>query len=346
MDDLRAAIEASFRKFKLSPVYADQRLIDGHILLDKIFPDIENTLFGLYEISNQTKPNVFIELGYAKGAGKRCILLVRQGVEPPSDLAGFDRIVYTSYKNLTERLKRFAPQLLNDVGVATEQSSEPVSVDVDYYQRKLERTTLHYYIEIDAYHAENGPMEATSELESRLRSYQEEAVGKFAAWLLKHPRKPAFEISKNDLAITFDGGEVAGKVKQLASSNWGEVEAALMGTATFQPSAQLSVEEVKDALDRGIDAIEYEFGAPFDLERLRSIATENNHDLQRVLSNSVQYRFSGEALLVVNAQGKGQICYGDKKARYGTLKSYPTSEAILRFILGLEESTENAAESA
>lgn len=112
LDDLRNAIEAAFASTGLVPIYADKHLTDGHILTDKIFPDIESSLFGLFEISNQNKPNTFIELGYSKGKGKKCILIIKKGIEPPSDLAGFDRIIYSSYKDLVIKLKEYIPSIL------------------------------------------------------------------------------------------------------------------------------------------------------------------------------------------------------------------------------------------
>jgi hypothetical protein len=128
MDDLRSAIEAAFQETEFVPYYAEQQLIDGHILADKIFPAIQSSLFGLFEISNQNKPNSFIELGYAKGKGKKCILLIKKGIEPPSDLAGFDRIIYSSYKDLTDSLKRYLPSILN--GVPRANSTEATAITV------------------------------------------------------------------------------------------------------------------------------------------------------------------------------------------------------------------------
>jgi len=89
----------------VSPVYADDEVVDGHILMHKIFPIIDRCRFGLYEISETNRPNVFLELGYAKGRGKPCYLLLRQGEKPPSNLAGCDRVDYESYRHLTEKLR-------------------------------------------------------------------------------------------------------------------------------------------------------------------------------------------------------------------------------------------------
>ena len=115
IDDLRDAISNAFIGTEYIPVYADELLIDGHILNDKIFPAIDECIFGLYEISNHNKPNTFIEFGYAKGRGKKCFLLISEKSSPPSDLAGFDRISYSSYKDLTRQLKKLIILNENDM---------------------------------------------------------------------------------------------------------------------------------------------------------------------------------------------------------------------------------------
>jgi len=107
IDDLRSTIEQSLRPMGLLPIYGDQQLVDGHILTDKICPGLRECEFALFEISKWDRPNIYIELGYAFGIGKRCVLLTRS--QPPSDLAGFDRIVYSSYLELGEKLSSLLP---------------------------------------------------------------------------------------------------------------------------------------------------------------------------------------------------------------------------------------------
>ncbi len=101
-DDLRAAVSEAAGDW--TPIYADERTVDGHILTEKIVPDLRRSSLCLFEISNLAKPNVFIELGIAKGLGKPSVLLVRSGTAVPSDLAGLDRVEYGSYQQLTSRL--------------------------------------------------------------------------------------------------------------------------------------------------------------------------------------------------------------------------------------------------
>jgi hypothetical protein len=115
LEDFRDAIEAAFDKYKevLVSDYADNTLVDGHILRDKIKPSIDGSFLCIFDISEQDKPNVFIELGMAMGMGKRVVLTSK--VAPPTDLAGYDTIIYGSFRELTRKLEKFLPQIIGDV---------------------------------------------------------------------------------------------------------------------------------------------------------------------------------------------------------------------------------------
>lgn len=106
IDDLRTAIFNATRSTRWKPIYADEKIVDGHILTEKIIPEIQQAAFCLFEISDKTRPNIFFELGIAKGMGKPCILLIKSGIEVPSDLGGYDRLIYASYKELEEKLRK------------------------------------------------------------------------------------------------------------------------------------------------------------------------------------------------------------------------------------------------
>ena len=105
IDDLRRAIDAALSGSGLTPYYADGELRQGHIFRDKIVPKIRDTRFGIYDISNPSKPNVFLELGAGLALGKPCIMICRSRTTIPADLEGLDRIEYESHQQLTEQLK-------------------------------------------------------------------------------------------------------------------------------------------------------------------------------------------------------------------------------------------------
>ena len=77
----------------------------GDILTEKIVPKIRSTRFGIYDLSNPDKPNVFLELGVAIGMGKPYLIICERGTKLPSDVLGLDRIEYESYVDLTRQLK-------------------------------------------------------------------------------------------------------------------------------------------------------------------------------------------------------------------------------------------------
>jgi predicted nucleotide-binding protein len=104
-DDLRRAIDEALADSGLTPYYADNEVRQGHILTEKIVPKIRSTRFGIYDLSNPDKPNVFLELGAAIGMGKPYLIICERGTKLPSDVLGLDRIEYDSYVDLTRQLR-------------------------------------------------------------------------------------------------------------------------------------------------------------------------------------------------------------------------------------------------
>ncbi len=113
--DLRPQIEEAASGTGLEPVYANEKVIDGHILDKKIFPLIADAAFCLFEISVRSRPNVFLEYGFAKALGKPCYLLLRHGIRPPSDLDGYDRIQYQNYQDLRRQLSELLAPLAREI---------------------------------------------------------------------------------------------------------------------------------------------------------------------------------------------------------------------------------------
>jgi hypothetical protein len=107
-DDLREAIEEALDG--LRPYYADKDYAEGQIFKDKILERIKETKFGLYEIS-QHSPSVYLELGAAIALEKRVYILCKAGTKIPSNLAGLDRIEYTSFKHLKKQLREKVQEL-------------------------------------------------------------------------------------------------------------------------------------------------------------------------------------------------------------------------------------------
>lgn len=107
-DDLREAIEEAFEGTGLNAYYADLEVRSSgtqKYILEKIRDMIFRTQFGIYDITNTKKPNVFLELGLAMAAEKPLYIICKKGTKIPADLQGLDRIEYESYKKLTKLIR-------------------------------------------------------------------------------------------------------------------------------------------------------------------------------------------------------------------------------------------------
>jgi len=112
--DLRRAIEEAFEGTGLKPFYADLEVRPvgtKKYILEKIKEKILTTQFGIYDITNITKPNVFIELAFAMAIDKPLYIICKINEETgkteiPADLQGLDRIEYTAFGELTELIKK------------------------------------------------------------------------------------------------------------------------------------------------------------------------------------------------------------------------------------------------
>ena len=110
-DDLRPAIKQSLKKSGLEPWYADDELWNGHVFVDKIIPQIDNSMFGIYDISNPEVPNVFLELGAAIALGRAYVIICKAGTKIPTNLDGLDSIRYESLTQLRKELRKKTKRL-------------------------------------------------------------------------------------------------------------------------------------------------------------------------------------------------------------------------------------------
>lgn len=113
IDDFRSALSDSFGQFSktIEFWYADEHLSGGQILT-KIFHAIDEAHFCVFDVSDESKSNVFLELGFAYGREKAVVLLLEHGKKLPSDLAGYDYVQYESFKEMKNKISGLAPQIL------------------------------------------------------------------------------------------------------------------------------------------------------------------------------------------------------------------------------------------
>jgi hypothetical protein len=106
MDDLREAINEATEalpQFSLKAIYANEILGTGHIF-EKIKILISRGIFCVFDITENDRPNIYFELGFAHGIRKPYFLICQEGAKIPSDLAGYEFLSYRSYKDLREKL--------------------------------------------------------------------------------------------------------------------------------------------------------------------------------------------------------------------------------------------------
>jgi hypothetical protein len=90
------------------------------LLFAKVREGIDHAAACLFEISDNTRANVFLELGYAYGRGKRCVLICRRGTAIPTDLKGLELLEYESYKDLSQQLHATIGHRLGGIPVSKE----------------------------------------------------------------------------------------------------------------------------------------------------------------------------------------------------------------------------------
>ena len=75
-------------------------------LLGRISSEIEQSALALFDITDVSRINVFLELGVALGQNRSLALLMRKPFTPPADLRGLRGIEYTEEVDLQVRLRQ------------------------------------------------------------------------------------------------------------------------------------------------------------------------------------------------------------------------------------------------
>jgi len=121
--DYRRPYQELEKAFGVKFEFADDQITNLH-LLKKVTRMIATSRFSLFDITNWN-PNVTLELGIAIGRPTPYYLLFNPNIaekDAPSDLGGIDRIEYTSFAELGERLSELLAQ---EYGLPT--SNKPAS---------------------------------------------------------------------------------------------------------------------------------------------------------------------------------------------------------------------------
>jgi len=244
-DGLRRIIESAFKETEFKARYPD-RITEAGFTLQRIKQDILSTEFGIYDVCSKKKnlavnPNVIFELGVSIGAKKDSYVIVekkktKKVFDQISDLAGFDRIEYSSLHDLKEQIKkRIIPQYTVAKEFKTfwspfieEGGTIIVGVQTQHLDGDTTRNIMGEYDDI-----------ATSNLRSFLLSVAESSVVKSQKLRVKHlPMPLKVDKSKNSREmnkyITF--------IKETLKAT--DKNYILIGMQAVNPATEIVVSEI------------------------------------------------------------------------------------------------------
>jgi hypothetical protein len=97
----------------------DAKRTDESTSLERIVPRIEmgirKSAFVIADISEKS-PNVFYEVGYARGLGKDVIVTARRGTTPEFDVADIPKIFWEDQTELKDGLRKYLKELVSKYG--------------------------------------------------------------------------------------------------------------------------------------------------------------------------------------------------------------------------------------
>jgi hypothetical protein len=152
------------RALSVTFVFAEERISSGHIL-DKIIEMIEETAFGIYDVSSWN-PNVTLEYGLARGTGAFAFIAFNPEKtnigDVPADVRGYDRLQYRDFDGLSDVVatlitqelgksptsedpleqdrQRIMPLIRSDPGMTARQLADALPERLDYVQLLLRRS--------------------------------------------------------------------------------------------------------------------------------------------------------------------------------------------------------------
>jgi len=132
--DYRKVFTGLEKAFGVKFIFADEKITNMHIM-QKIISYIQASDFSIYDISGWN-PNVTLELGIGMMSKKDWYILLNPEKTPnqevPSDIKGIDRIQYSSFSDLEDRLAALLSQRYSKVERQT----------LDQYVESLQETVL------------------------------------------------------------------------------------------------------------------------------------------------------------------------------------------------------------
>jgi hypothetical protein len=117
-EDMQKALQDAFEKFNLEVITADTEI--GGFLLCNIAALIMGTPFGVYHLSKEQKPNVYLELGMSIGLRKPFVLVKDRDAGIASILEFVHYYEMNSYFSLSENFGGLTNDYITRIGYADE----------------------------------------------------------------------------------------------------------------------------------------------------------------------------------------------------------------------------------
>lgn len=113
-DTYKSAFTQLEKALDVKFVFAEERVSTGHVL-EKIIDMINDAAFGIYDVSSWNA-NVTLEYGVARGLNAKAYIAFNPTKtdvgDVPSDVAGYDRLQYSSLAELSTQVSDLVAQVL------------------------------------------------------------------------------------------------------------------------------------------------------------------------------------------------------------------------------------------
>jgi nucleoside 2-deoxyribosyltransferase len=117
LEDYLAAVTEVCHKAGFKAVRTDSRpAVNTHQIIDSIHDQIQTCGFVIADLTNN-RPNVYYEIGYARGLNKKLILTSKKGQPVGFDLQGYNRVEWTGSENLKKQLKPIVEEISRSFGL-------------------------------------------------------------------------------------------------------------------------------------------------------------------------------------------------------------------------------------
>ena len=87
-----------------------------HQIIDAIHDHVQTCGFVIADLTNE-RPNVYYEIGYAKGLNKKLILTSKKDSPVHFDLHGYNRVEWSGSENLKRQLKPIVEEVSRSFGL-------------------------------------------------------------------------------------------------------------------------------------------------------------------------------------------------------------------------------------